>query len=235
MPEFPILVVSLALVLPASAAAQVGHDPANSPYRDIRNRTNLVATGWYLRGSGGRLGLGPQSGEVVGARYETRLTGPSDAFLGLALGRFERMVIDPDGAEATRVTGPVDQSVVFVSVGLSVLLTGDKTWNGLAPYLGAALGLGFGGGVASDSSEFRFSAKFVSGPHAGIRFYATRSLSLRLEGRLLFWQLKYPSGFFSEPLRAPNDPPVLNQDTDPASEWTSHPTLIFAVGYALRL
>lgn len=226
----------IALAAPAGvAAAQVGHDPAHSPFQDIRDRTSLVATGWYIRGSGGRLGIGPQRGQAVGLRYEMRLTGPTDAFLGVSWGQFERLAIDPNGPEATRVTGPVDQSVVFVDAGISVLLTGDKTWHGLAPYLGGALGLGFGGGVAADSSEYQFKAKFISGPHAGVRFYATRSLSFRLEGRLLFWQLKYPSGFFIDPIGAPLDPPVLDRDSDPDSEWTSHPTLIFAVGHTLRL
>ncbi len=225
----------LTLLVPTGASAQVGHDPAHSPYRDIRNRTSFIATAWRVTGGGGSLDIGPRSGEGLGLRYEMRLTGPSDTFFEVAWTRLERKVIDPDGAEADRVSGPVDQSVVFVGSGLSVLLGGDKTWNGLAPYVGGSLGLAFGSDVASDSSGFTFNAKLVSGPHAGLRWYATRALSFRLEGRLLFWQLKYPSRFFADPLRAPGDSPVLNLATDPDSEWTSHPTLTIAVGYALRL
>ncbi len=75
----------------------------------------------------------------------------------------------------------------------------------------------------------------MSGPHLGLRYYASSALSLRLEGRLLFWQLKYPSRFFTDPVRAPSDPPLLSQDTDPDSDWTSHPVLVIGLGYAIRL
>jgi len=225
----------LTLMAPAGAAAQVGHDPASSPFQDIRTRTNFVATAWRVTGGGGSLDIGPRTGEGLGLRYEMRMSGPTDAFFEVAWTRLERLVIDPDGAEADRVSGPVDQSVVFISGGLSVLLGGDKTWHGLAPYVGASVGLGFGSNVASDSSGFTFRAKLVSGPHLGLRWYATRALSLRLEGRLLFWQLKYPDRFFRDPERAPTDRPVLDLAGDPNSEWTSHPALTIAVGYAVRL
>lgn len=225
----------LTFLVPAGVSAQVGHDPANSPFRDIRNRSSFVVTAWRVTGGGGSLNVGPRAGEGLGLRYEMRLSGPSDAFFEAVRTRLERQVIDPDAAVADRVSGPVDQSVTFVDAGLSVLLGGDKTWNGIAPYLGASLGLAFGSDIASDSSGFTFNAKFVAGPHAGVRWYATSAFSFRLEGRLLFWQLKYPSRFFADPGRAPGDPPVLNQATDPDSEWTSHPTLTIAVGYALRL
>lgn len=224
----------LTLLVPTGAAAQVGHDPANSPFRDIRNRTSLIATAWRVTGGGGSLNVGPRAGDGLGLRYEMRMSGPTDAFIEGAWTRLERLVIDPDAAEADRVSGPVDQSVVIVNAGLSVLLGGDKTWNGLAPYVGGSLGLAFGSDIASDSSGFSFKTKLVSGPHVGLRWYATSALSFRLEGRLLFWQLKYPPRFFDDPLRAPGDPPVLNQG-DPDSEWTSHPTLTIAVGYAVRL
>lgn len=227
--------VFLLAVLPVPLVAQVGHDPAGSPYRDIRDRSNIVATGWKIGGGGGRLDIGPTDGELLGLRYEMRLTGPSDAMLDISYGRFQRLVPDPDAAQEQQLTGPIQQSILFVTAGLSVLLTGDKTWNRLAPYLGGSLGLGFGGDVAADTSGYRFNAKFVSGPHLGVRYYATSALSLRLEGRLLFWQLKYPTRFFTNPVRAPDDPPLLNQETDPDSEWTSHPVLVIALGYAIRL
>lgn len=225
----------LTWLIPAGAAAQVGHDPADSPFRDIRNRTNFVATAWRVTGGGGSLDVGPRSGEGVGVRYEMRLNGPTDAFLEGAWTRLERLVINPDVPEADRVSGPVDQSVILVDAGLSVLLGGNKTWNGFAPYVGGSLGLAFGSDIAADSSGFTFNAKFVSGPHLGVRWYASSALSFRLEGRLLFWQLKYPSTFFDDPRAPPGAPPVLSQATDPDSEWTSHPALTIAVGYAVRL
>jgi len=231
----PVAALLTLLVIPFAASAQVGHDPIASPYRDIRSRTNFVLLGGLVGGSSGRLGIGPSSGQLGGARFEIRMTGPSDAFLGLSYGSFERLIVNPDEGEATRVSGPVNQSVVFVDAGLSVVLTGDKTWHRFAPYLGGGMGLAFGQGAAADSSGYRFHAKLVSGPHAGIRFYASQSISLRVEGRLLFWRIKYPTGFFLEPIRAPGEAPVLDPAFDVDTEWTSHPMLTFAVGYSFRL
>ena len=225
----------LAACAPVSLAAQVGHPPDDSPYRDIRVRTSLLAAGGYIAGSHGQLGIGPSGGRLVGLQYEMALGGPTDGFLMVSQGSLDRIVIDPGAPVESRVTDSLTQSIVFVQAGLTILLTGDKTWRGFAPYLGASLGLGFGSGVPQDSSGFTFGTKFVTGPHVGVRWYPTRSVHLRVEGRQLFWQLKYPQTFFNPPSRAPSDPPVLGVATDPDSEWTAHPTLLVALGFAFRL
>ncbi|MEX0690874.1 MAG: hypothetical protein WD934_00930 [Gemmatimonadales bacterium] len=230
------LVLLMIVVCPAVLAAQVGHAPERSPYRDITGRTSLVLQGGLLGGSGGLLDIGPTGGALYGFRLETVLSGPTDGFLGFTRGRPERMLVDPTAPEASRVSGPESQSLVIVDAGLTILLAGEKTWNGLAPFVGASLGMGFATTPAADTtSGFRFNAKLVTGPHVGVRWYATRSISLRAEGRLLFWQLKYPSLFFQSPAGAPNDPPVLDPASSPDSEWTSHPVLHFGLGIAFRL
>jgi hypothetical protein len=234
MSKAPALLALLALVVPGALTAQVGHDPAHSPYRPITTRSSLMVTAGYLSGSGGKLGIGPSDGPLFGLRYELRLTGPTDAHVGVAWSRLQRLIADPSAPTDEQISGPVKQSVIFADAGLSILLTGDKTWNRLAPYFGASLGLAFGSSVPSDSSGFRFNAKFVTGPHVGIRFYPASGLTFRAEGRLLFWQLKYPSPFFSNPSRAPTDPPILDPLTNSDKEWTTHPTIMIALGYAFR-
>jgi hypothetical protein len=235
MSKIPLLAALAASYATAPLAAQVGHPPDASPYQDIRVRSSLVAVGGYVAGSHGRLGIGPASGRLIGLQYELALGGPTDGFLMVSLGNLDRVVIDPDAPAASRVTDSVTQSVVFAQAGLSVLLTGEKTWNGFAPYVGGTLGIGFGSRVPQDSSGFGFGTKFVTGPHLGIRWYPTRTVHLRVEGRQLFWQLKYPQRFFNPPARAPTDPPVLSVADDPDAEWTAHPTLLVALGFAFRL
>jgi hypothetical protein len=131
-----VRLVALALLVPLGLEAQVGHDPARSPVRAISARTSLSLVGGYLAGSGGKLGIGPADGWIAGLRYEMRLTGPTNASLTLARGQFDRMVPDPAAPADSQRTGPVRQTVIFVEGGLKILLTGDKTWNRLAPYLG---------------------------------------------------------------------------------------------------
>jgi hypothetical protein len=222
-------------LVPSLLTAQVGHDPERSPYRGIAARTSLNLLGGYLGGSGGTLGIGPAGGWVAGLRYEMRLTGPTDASLSISRGQFDRLVPDPGAPEESQLTGPVSQSVIFVDAGLQILVTGDKTWNRVAPYLGATLGLGWGANVPADSSEYTFKAKFVTGPLLGLRVYPGAGLLFRVEGRLAFWRLRYPSSFFAAPVRAPTDPPLLDPLVESDTEWTAHPVVMIGLGWAFRI
>jgi hypothetical protein len=227
-----IALVLATLALPAAAAAQVGYPPEHSPYRPIASRTSLSLLGGYVAGSNGKVGVGPADGFVGGLRYEMRLTGPTDGSLTLSWGRLKRMVPHPLAAADAQLTGPVRQSVLFLTAGLSILLSGDKTWNGLAPYLGATIGVGFGGSLPADSSGFLYRAKLLTGPHVGLRVYPYKSVVLRVEGQLLFWQLKYPTSFFTGP---DGGTPILDPNVDATSEWTAHPSLLIGLGFGLRL
>lgn len=225
---------ALALLVSTPLAAQVGHDPAASPYRAITNRTSIAAVGSYIWGSSGKVGVGPADGFGAGLRFEMRLSGPTDVFASVTWSNLQRLVADPKAPADSQIAGPVDMGLLIAETGLAILLTGDKTWNGLAPYVGVSLGLGFGGSVPQDTSGYGFSTKFVGGPLLGARFYVGRSAYLRVEGRLPFWKLSYPSSYFLAPERAPADPPVLDPAVTSDSEWTSHPTLMIGLGYAFR-
>lgn len=223
---------ALCLVLSTPLAGQVGYDPEHSPYRPIAARMSFSAVANYIWGSSGKLGVGPTDGPGGGARFEFRLTGPTDVFATVSWSNLERFVANPDAPADSQITGPFKHGVLFAETGLLILLTGDKTWHRLAPYLGANLGLAFGSGLPQDSSGYGFSAKFVSGPLLGLRAYASDALFFRAEGRLQFWKLKYPTSYFvgtdeKDPLLSP----ALNSD----SEWTTHPTLLVGLGYAFRL
>ena len=225
----------LALV-PAGAglSAQVGYPPEKSPYRDILTGQGFSLYGGYIGGTRGVVGVGPAGGPIGGLRYETSVGGPTDMVIGAGYGVLQRYVIDPNADTLTRRTGLVNQPMITADVGLNVLLTGRKTWHRLAPYIGATIGLAFGGNVAQDSSGFDFNAKFLVGPQLGIRWSTFDKVAIRFEGRDLFWQLKYPSSFFTTPSRAPTEPSVLNTTTDPSAEWIQHPTLVLSIGFAFR-
>lgn len=223
--------LALCILVSPPLAAQVGHDPANSPYRPILVRTSLSAVANYIWGSSGKLGVGPSDGPGAMLRFEMRLTGPTDLFASVGWSNLERMVANPDAPEDERISGPITQGVLFTEAGILILLTGDKTWNRLAPYVGANMGLGFGEGSPQDSSDYSFSAKFVSGPLVGVRIYSRGALSVRVEGRLQFWKLSYPTSYF---LAGEADEPLLNPVVNSDSEWTTHPTLMIGLGYAFR-
>lgn len=227
------IAASLLLAVRA-AAAQVGYAPEKSPYRDIATNYGFSVLGGYVAGSGGRLGIGPKGGPIGGVRYEMSIGGPTDVVFDAGYMSLKRLAVDPNADTLTRTTGPFTQSAVIADVGLNVLLTGRKTWRRLAPYVGAMLGMAFGGSVAQDTSGYDFKAKFMVGPQLGIRWDPVDNVAIRIEGRDLFWQIKYPSSFFTTPARAPNQPPVLDATVDPSSEWVQHPTLVLSLGFAFR-
>lgn len=227
--------VLLALLIPGVAAAQVGHAPGASPYRDARVRQYLTFSGAYLTGGKGAAGVGPSDGFLGGVRWDVRLGAPTYAHVGLSAGSLQRVIIDPQEGPAARIQDTVTQSVLMAEAGLGLALTGQKTWHGFAPYVAASLGMAFGGSVPADSIGFQFRRRFFVGPLAGVRWHISDRLHFRVEGRDIVWRLSYPVVFFEEPANAPGEPPVLNPDEMRGTEWVHHPALVFSIGYALRM
>src|SRR2546426_10356136 len=75
-------------------SAQVGHEPGQSPYHDVRRGAVGVLTFGYLGGGRGSVGVGLSDGTTGGIRYEV-LFGAVGASLGLAYGRTNRYVVNP--------------------------------------------------------------------------------------------------------------------------------------------
>jgi hypothetical protein len=213
-----------------SAAAQVGHPPGGSPYRDIRKGHAVTPYAAIIGGTGGRFAIAPHDGTVFGLRYDIR-TG-SALQMGLLLGRgeLERMIVDPFVAVAERVSGPVDQSVSFVEADLQLNLTGGKSWNRLAPFVAAGVGLTFPSETAADTSGFELGRKIYFAPHAGLRFFITDRIHLRTDARVVFWKLSYPASFTRVPPDEPGAPPVI--DDGRTSEWTTSSWLQAGLGFS---
>ena len=61
------------LVLAAGPlAAQVGHDPAGSPYREMPYATAVSGLAGWFGGGGGSLEVGPHDGWMYGGRFQVR-------------------------------------------------------------------------------------------------------------------------------------------------------------------
>ncbi|HEX9581896.1 MAG TPA: hypothetical protein VF970_12400 [Gemmatimonadales bacterium] len=226
----PVLCAALAASLfPSVGWSQVGHRPEGSPFRDLQVRHALLFQGGYLSGSGGRAAAGPTDGPMVGLRYTIHLGGPWEAIFGAAGADLQRVVHSPGLAPDT-----VGQSVLMGETGFAFLLTGEKSWHGLVPYVAATMGAAFGGSVPADStSGYQFQTKFHFGPQVGVRWYTTRRISLRLEGRDVMWRLRYPASFFDLVPGSLVIPPLL-PGFDPDREWTHNLSLTLALGFAIR-
>jgi hypothetical protein len=208
-------------------SAQVGYDPAHSPYRDIpRGGVGVISVG-YLGGSRGSVGVGLSDGPTGGIRYEIPF-GAIGASFGLAYGRTDRFVVNPYRDTLSRKTGPVDNDVVLADAGLQLSLTGRKTWRGFAPYIGGAMGVAISGAAPRDTSGYKFGTKFTIAPNAGVRWFPSRRLSVRGDFRLVLWKLNYPLQY-KVPDTTDNTPVLSPQAA--TSEWTAHPWATIGVGW----
>jgi hypothetical protein len=211
-----------------AVAAQVGHDPGHSPYHDIPKGAAWVATFGYLSGSRGSVDVGPSDGMTAGLRYEVPL-GAIGASLGVAYARTTSFVMDASTTtdSLSRRSGPYDAGVVLVDAGLQLALAGRKSWHGLAPYIGGALGVAVGQRIAKDSSGYKFGTKITLAPNAGFRWYPARRLSLRGDFRLELWKLSYPLSYKQQNFQGSR---ILDVNAS-LTEWTAHPWGTIGLGW----
>lgn len=235
--RLPIRRALLALALLSAGAsvahAQVGHLPGDSPYQDLIQRQSFTPIFGSFGGNGGKLGIGPHSGTTYGLRYDIRVSNPVQFGFGLSTGNFDRLIVDADDSVATRVKGPVSQSVTLIGLTLQWNLTGAKTWHNLAPYWSGGLGIAIAGKTVADTSGYSFGKKFYLTPAFGVRYFPTRRLHLRLEAGQVFWKLKYPTAYLDQPADQPGTTTSNAVITDgKIDQWTGGRWLVAGLGYS---
>jgi hypothetical protein len=218
----------LAATLPSGRlAAQVGYEPGHSPYRDIAKGNSLTFSAGRFLGNGGSVGVGPHSGWTYGARWDFRAGGTVTFGLGVDRGDLERLYIDPFQPESLRTVGIVSQKVTLAQVNIQFNVTGGKTWNHIAPFVGISGGFAFGQAVPADTSGYNFGNRFVFTPNVGVRVFLTDRLHLRGQANAPFWKINYPLSF-----RAGSPAPAVLLDGR-KSEWVVSPWFQFGLGYTL--
>lgn len=226
-----VVLIALLSVLPSfrpSVAAQVGHHPARSPYLDLRRTTGPVfLTGW-LGGERGRLNVGHANGRTFTVGMEFPISGPMSLVPTISYALTERFVVNPFRDDSVRTTGPFDDDMLLIDIGLRFNITGQKTWHGLTAYVSGALGMAISSGSPPDSGSYKFGKRVMLTPGAGLRFYPSRRFSVLVDGRVAAWRLRYPPDYF----RVVSDDgiPVLTTD-DPDLDWTIHPWISIGLGW----
>jgi len=205
------------------ASAQAGHDPASSPYRDLRRGLTLRFTGGYFAGSRGPAAtpVGATKGATAGLRLELQASSALIVATGLSYAKttaFYKTAYD----SFPRTVGPINNNLVLADFGVLLSLTGGKTWRGFQPYVGATMGLAFGSKIAADTSGYNFGTKFTYAPEFGVRWYPARRLSAELGGRVLVYHLAFPTSYRFRVL-----PDILS----PLSATTIHPWATFGLAW----
>src|SRR4029077_6434489 len=105
---------------PNRLTAQVGHDPATSPYHDIVLHPGPVFFFGHLGADRGNASAGTSNARTFGARYEIPAGHAVQfQFTGAYL-QGDRFIIDPraDSASPARRTGPYKSDLGLVEIGM---------------------------------------------------------------------------------------------------------------------
>lgn len=221
------LLLAGALLVAVPAFAQVGHDPTRTPYADVTTRQTLTAYSGRFRALRDPAGVAPQSGPLAGIRYDLRLGGPAHLTARLQSIFTERNVIDPTKPLASRLIGTRGVTLTSADLGLTLALTGAKSYRRMIPTVS------FGAGVISDftgadTAGYQFGTKFAFTSGLGLRYLTKSRWSAHGELTGLMYSLSYPPSYFE---RASDGTAVLTGTNRNA--WRLNRTLTLGVTYDL--
>lgn len=222
------LLAGLLTLAAVPAAAQVGHPPSRSPYRDVPWKQEVTLYGGDYQGAIGKAGVGPTGGTMIGVRYAIRLGGPVEATANLARVATSRMVKDPAKTGAERFVGEQSFGLYLADVGFALNLTGQKSYHRFVPVIGAGLGV-VSGSTSPDVGGFKVGTPFALNFRAALRFIPEGNFSARLEIADNMFQLSYPSAYFRSPPIG-EGAPILDRSVG-NSQWTHHRMLTLGISY----
>lgn len=222
------LLFAAAVVLTAiPASAQVGHEPAKSPYVDLEYGQEFTLLGGYLRTRLDPAGIAPKSRPIVGVRYEAKLTGPLAFSADMIGGGGSRDVIDPLKPVATRKLGTQSNAVVAADIALALNLTGERSWHSLVPQIRGGIGL-VSSRAKDDSSGFAFGTRFAFTMGGGVKYVpAGGRFQLRADVTDRIFKLDYPDAYY----RLASDNTAVLPGSTAKSFYTHHTALTVGVSY----
>jgi hypothetical protein len=209
-------------------AAQVGHVPQRSPYTDLEYRQEATFFGGYYNAGEDRVGVAPGSGPMFGVRYDLRLGGPASLTSKFAYVRGERTVIDPRRPADDRVVeNGAAWPVYMADVGISLNLTGQRSYRRIVPFINGAVGVASDLKGSADVGAWKFGTPFAFSLGGGIKWVPAGNLQARLDVFDQLYQIKYPNSYY---VTASDGTSVL-QTRDGKSDWTSNLGLTLGVSY----
>ena len=177
------------------AAAQVGYPPARSPFLDLEYKQEMSGFVGVFRPGLDPAKVAPRGGPVIGARYEVRIGGPAQFVARAARVWSERTPVVPSEPAATRYRPKQDWNLYLFDAGLSVNLTGQKSFHRLVPVVAGGIGIVSDGQTEPDEGGFRFGTTFAFSFGTGVRYTPTGRLQFRADLNDWLYQVKYPLSY----------------------------------------
>jgi hypothetical protein len=142
----------------------------------------------------------------------------------------ERTVIDPIRPAATRVLGTEARPLTLADVGITLALTGQRSFRGLVPlvHVGAGAASDFGD---ADPGGFRFGTSLALAYGLGVRYVPTGTRwALRADLGSSLYRLRYPQTYSVPGLDATSVVPTNAS----LSRWLNNTALTAGVSYQFR-
>ena len=219
--------IAMVSLLAATAHAQVGYEPEESPFRDLQYRQEMTGfVGWFNAGKD-LAGVAPQSGPMVGARYEARVGGHAQFTSRLARVASERRILDPAKPAAERLVGEESWPLYIGDLSLSINLTGQKSWHRLVPVLNGGAGIVSDFESEGDVGGYKFGTQFAFSFGAGLRFVPGGRFQARVDLNDHLYQVEYPESYR---LPASDDTSVI-RDTQALRNWKHNVAITVGASY----
>ncbi|MBX9928267.1 MAG: hypothetical protein K2X99_05065 [Gemmatimonadaceae bacterium] len=172
--------------------AQVGHLPEKSPYVDLEFKHHVTLNVGYMSPSAGPAGVAPKPGPMVEGRYDIAIGGPANVTFRVGALQSTRDVKDPFAAPANRVLGEKSSNLLLADLGITLNLTGRKSFHRLVPTFGAGVGIVSDFVTAPDPGGYNFGTKFAFTFGPSVRWHSGRRLEAGVSLTNRVWQTKYP-------------------------------------------
>jgi hypothetical protein len=218
----------------ASASAQVGYPPRQSPYRDLRETMEVTFYTGYYRAKKDPARVAPVSGPMFGAHYQWRAGGPANLTLDVARIGSERRVLDPEKVGACLLTdvncksaGVYRWPLYAIDGGLAMALTGERSFLRMVPEVKAGLGVVTDFHSQPDVGQFGFGTRFALTWGAGLRVLPGGRYSFRADISNRLYSVKYPISYYVPA----DDGSLIFTARQSRTAWLNNPAFTIGVSY----
>lgn len=221
-------VLAGAVLTSTATHAQVGHLPSKSPYEDLTRGQDFSLIFGQFNAKAGPAGILPKESIFGGIRYDVPVGGPASLTARYVMVPSERTVLIPGRPLRTRVLEVQNTTTHVADVGLSIALTGQKTWHRLVPSL--ALGTGLASDFTkADTGGYKFGTKFAFTGGANVRYVLRNNWAIRADATNYLWRNVYPDSYY---LFASDTSRILTVETKKKS-WSG--TWAWSVGLVIPI
>ena len=180
------------------AAAQVGHLPTQSPYRDLETRHEFTLFGGRYNAGKDPIGIAPRDGPVFGLRYQIHVGGPAFLMARWSYVNSERFAIDPTKVGTARQLGKDKVALNLYDVDLSLNLTGQKSFHHIVPVINVGAGVATCG-CSVENDPYSFGTPFAFTFGGGLKLVPGGRFQLMVDWSNYLYQLKYPTEYYVTP------------------------------------